>query len=198
MSVEISGWGLTLLAIAAVSTYFVKPLLVSGRDWLLWWFIDKWLMTDKTYRVIEHFAFLSAYKDLLDRTVIGVNFENGVSSYLVDGEVVSIQEYRSAMKDQAINRVQFSRFARLYHAKRRCYRFLTKNYRQEDFANEFDRRYDESKTRAAANLDSKAMKDFRERSRNMWRAVNEEAKTAQLMEAQILPDGTVRQPPAKR
>lgn len=56
MSIEISIWTILKLSVAVLGTYFVLPLVLVGRDKLLWWVIDKYLLTEELRDKIWNYA----------------------------------------------------------------------------------------------------------------------------------------------
>ncbi|MBO1012038.1 hypothetical protein IPU70_00660 [Achromobacter sp. SD115] len=127
---EFITWGsLFKLAITGVLIYAVQPLLLVGRDAVLWWAIDKYILNDELRTAV--FELVSHEKMLANQPKnIDISAGRDGEAYIHDGIAVSSEQHTALMKQMQVCDQTLARIRPLVEARKRRLEWLLHHYKQ--------------------------------------------------------------------
>lgn len=127
---ELITWeSLFKLAITGVLIYAVQPLLLVGRDAVLWWAIDKYILNDELRTAV--FELVSYEKMLVNQPKsIDISAGRDGESYLHDGVAVSSEQHVALMKQVQVCDQTLARIRPLIEVRKRRLEWLLHHYKQ--------------------------------------------------------------------
>lgn len=127
---ELITWGsLFKLSITGVMLYVAQPLLLVGRDAILWWAIDKYILNDELRTAI--FELVSHEKILANQPKkIDISADQNGESYVHDGIAVSSEQHIALMEQLKVCDQTLSQIRPLVEARKRRLEWLVHHYKQ--------------------------------------------------------------------
>ncbi len=135
---ELITWGsIGKLAIAGIGLYVIQPLLLAGRDELLWKAIDKWILTGELQQKINE---LMATEEALEEGphVSGLEYVGGRAIYTLDGEIVTKEAYDLFQSRAKSIRTSLVSLRHFIDSRRRRIGWLLRHYKQPEVDNPVD------------------------------------------------------------